>query len=368
MSPTDYSKRLTPVDDLMHSAVDHGVFPGAVLHISNSRCIVWHQAYGLANLETGRKATTSTLYDLASLTKPLATTLATLKLVAQGVFQLESSLGAVLPEFADTEKAAIKIKHLLSHTAGFPDWKPYFRSLSKLPSPERQTELLAELIREPLEYKIDAACCYSDLGFMVLHRLIETCTGKRLDRYVAENFYRPLGIRDLFFVPLDQPRPQVEFAATEKCSWRRRTLSGEVHDENAYALGGVAGQAGLFGTSAAVYQLLSALIDIYSGRASDDLLPRELLKLAFTQSPESQRGLGFDCPDKVGSSSGTLFSHESVGHLGFTGTSFWIDLKRDITVILLSNRVHPSRDNDAIKQFRPLLHDKIMSLLLETVG
>ena len=176
----------------MHSAIDDGVFPGAVLHISNSKRIVWHQAYGLANLETGRKATTSTIYDLASLTKPLATTLATLKLVAQGVFQLESSLGTVLPEFADTEKAAIKIKHLLSHTAGFPDWKPYFRSLSKLPSPERQTELLAELIREPLEYKIDAACCYSDLGFMVLHRLIETCTGKRLDRYVAENFYRPL--------------------------------------------------------------------------------------------------------------------------------------------------------------------------------
>ena len=349
----------------MHSAIDEGVFPGAVLHISFKRQNVWHQSYGLANLETGQKTTTSTIYDLASLTKPLATTLATLKLVAQGVFQLESCLGELLPEFADTEKASIKIENLLRHTAGFPDWKPYFRSLSEVSPSKRAIELMTYLIREPLIYQVGAAGSYSDLGFMVLHRLIEACTGRRLDKYVYENIYRPFGIRDLFFIPLDQPLPPFEYAATENCSWRRRTLYGEVHDENAYALGGISGQSGLFGTSAAVYQLLLALIDIYSGKISDSLLPNELLKRAFTRCPESQRGLGFDCPDKVESSSGSLFSQESVGHLGYTGTSFWIDLKRDITVILLSNRVHPSRDNDAIKEFRPIVHDEIMSVLLD---
>ena len=261
----------------MHSAIDESVFPGAVLHLSCKRQIVWHHAYGLANLETGQKASTSTIYDLASLTKPLATALATLKLVAQGALQLESCLGEVLPEFAETDKSAITIRHLLYHISGFPDWKPYYLALSKVPPPERKAELLTLLAREPLVQDIGTECCYSDLGFMVLHMLIEALTGRGLDHFVYDKFYQPLGIRDLFFIPLDHHRPPLVYAATENCSWRQRTLSGEVHDENTYSMGGVAGQSGLFGTSAAVYQLLSVLIDIYGGKASDGLLPKELL-------------------------------------------------------------------------------------------
>jgi CubicO group peptidase (beta-lactamase class C family) len=350
----------------MQSAVADGVFPGAVLVISLNRQVACHHAYGLANSDTGLKATTATVYDLASLTKPLATTLAVLKLIAEGELELASRIGDVLPDFANTEKAAIEIKHLLYHTAGLPDWRPYFRSLSTLPAGERAAELMTYLAREPLVSRVGAKCRYSDLGFMILHRLVEVTTGQGLDRFVHEQFYRPLGISDLFFIPDSNPRLHRDYAATEKCTWRRRTLSGEVHDENAAAMGGVAGQSGLFGTAAGVHQLLAALIDIYSGKAGQQLLPADLLKQAFTRCSECQRGLGFDCPDKVGSSSGSHFSHNSVGHLGYTGTSFWVDLERSITVILLSNRVHPSRTNDAIKQFRPILHDTIMTRLPDT--
>ena len=350
----------------MQSAVEDGVFPGAVLVISRNRQIACHHAYGLANSDTGLKATTATVYDLASLTKPLATTLAILKLIAEGVLELGSRLGELVPDFAHTDKAAIEIRHLLYHTAGLPDWRPYFRSLSILPPNERGAELVTCLAREPLVSRIGAECLYSDLGFMILHRLVETVTGRGMDRYVREHIYRPLGIRDLFFIPDGSPRLHLDYAATEKCAWRNRTLSGEVHDENAHVMGGVAGHSGLFGTAAAVHQLLAALIDMYGGETEDQMLPAELLKHAFTRSSKCERGLGFDCPDKTGSSSGSRFSRNSVGHLGYTGTSFWIDLERNITVILLSNRVHPSRTNDAIKQFRPLLHDTIMARLLDT--
>lgn len=363
--PTAGSRRLAPVDDVMRSAIVNGVFPGAVLLVSTGSRILFHKAYGLTNLDTGQKAALGTFYDLASLTKPLATALAVLKLVASGALELETRMGDVLPAFNRTDKAAIEIRHLLYHRAGFPDWRPYYRSISTLPLAQRPAALQDRLVREPLTYKIGTECIYSDLGFMVLHWLVETLSGDILDRFVQEQVYRPLGIRNLFYLPLDQSRPLLDFAATERCGWRKRLLVGTVHDENAYALGGVAGQSGLFGTAASVHQLLTALLDIYNQKSMDPLLPGKLLRHAFSRCEDGKRALGFDCPDATGSSSGSRFSENSVGHLGYTGTSFWMDLKRSIIVILLSNRVHPSRTNEAIKSFRPLLHNTIMSRLLD---
>jgi CubicO group peptidase (beta-lactamase class C family) len=356
---------MTPVDELMRRAVEDGVFPGAVLLVSHNRQIAWHRAYGVTDLETARRVTPATYYDLASLTKALATTPTVLKLISEGAFGLASRLGDIFPEFARTDKAAIQVQHLLYHTSGLPDWKPYYRLLADLPPAERGAGLLDCLVREPLIDRTGEVCRYSDLGFMILQLLVELHAGQRLDRLVSGHFYQPLGIQELIFAPIGGPLPRWDVAATEKCPWRNRVLSGEVHDENAYALGGIAGQSGLFGTAAAVHHLLTALVDMHSGDAGVQLLPAELLRQAFARCPACQRGLGFDCPDRVGSSSGSRFSPESVGHLGYTGTSFWVDLKRRIVVILLSNRIHPSRANDAIKPFRPLLHDTIMSALLD---
>lgn len=251
------SSRLAPVDELMRSAVSEGVFPGAVVLVSTGSRILYHKAYGLTNLDTGQRTTLCTVYDLASLTKPLATTLAVLKLFAAGALEPESRIGDVIPALNRTDKAAIEIEHLLCHTAGLPDWRPYYRSISALPLAERSAALHHCLIKEPLVNKIGLECRYSDLGFMILHWLVETLCGKGLDRFVQEQLYQPLGIRDLFYLPLNQSQRPVDIAATERCGWRNRLLIGEVHDENAHAMGGVAGQSGLFGTAAAVHQLLS---------------------------------------------------------------------------------------------------------------
>lgn len=365
VAPTASSERLAPVNELMRSAVAEGVFPGAVLLISRDGRILCHQAYGLTNLETRRRTTIDTVYDLASLTKPLATTLAVLKLVAAGSLTLESRLWEVLPAFVQTDKATVKVRHLLCHTAGLPSWRPYYRSLSTLPPADRPAALQARLVQESLVSKPGAECCYSDLGFMILHWLVESISGQGLDHFVRGQLYRPLGIRNLLYIPLNRPQPQLDYAATERCPWRKCLLSGAVHDENAYAIGGIAGQSGLFGTAAAVHELLSALIALYHERGESRLLPSKLVQRSFARCGGGRRALGFDCPDPTGSSSGGRFSENSVGHLGYTGTSFWIDLDRKIIVTLLSNRIHPSRTNEAIKLFRPVLHDMIMSGLLD---
>jgi CubicO group peptidase (beta-lactamase class C family) len=206
---------------------------------------------------------------------------------------------------------------------------------------------------------------YSDLGFMILEWMIEHVSGKRLDCFASEMIYNPLGVDNLFFVDLHTNRKwRAPFAATEQCPWRKILLSGQVHDENAYVVGGIEGHAGLFGTAAAVYTLVRKLLSAYQGRDSDNLFQTKIVRLFFKRLPKSDKALGFDMPSLKDSSAGHHFSANSVGHLGFTGTSFWMDLDRSVIVILLTNRVHPSRDNVAIKAFRPALHDAVMQCLL----
>ena len=220
------------------------------------------------------------------------------------------------------------------------------------------------LVAEPLIHPVGRQTVYSDIGFMILEWLIEHICGKRLDRFVFERIYSPLGLGNLFFIDLDAPQPQGLFAATEQCSWRNKLLTGQVHDENAYVAGGIQGHAGLFGTTGDVHRLLRELMSAYHGEPSAGLFQTELVRLFFRRLPDTDKALGFDAPAAHNSSSGRFFSMNSVGHLGFTGTSFWMDLDRSIIVILLSNRVHPTRENTAIKEFRPKLHDAVMKQLL----
>ena len=169
----------------------------------------------------------------------------------------------------------------------------------------------------------------------------------------------------LFFIDLQASRPEARFAATERCPWRRVLLDGMVHDDNAYAVGGIDGHAGLFGTSEAVHRLIAALLTAYFDR-KPAIFEKTLVKTFFDRNQGADRPLGFDAPSPEGSASGRYFSLHSVGHLGFTGTSFWVDLAYERTVILLTNRVHPSRRNDRIKAFRPALHDAVMEQLMGT--
>lgn len=348
----------------MKQAVSDGVFPGGVLLVSAAGFEVFFQAYGYANLFSGRLMTKETVFDLASFTKPLATTLAIIKLISQQKLELGQRLGSILPQFKGTDKGRITIENLLYHNSGCPDYRPYYKVLCKL-EPKRRKDALKELlVKEPLINSPAKQVMYSDIGFMILCWVIEQVSGNRLDRFVMKEIYHPLGLENLFFVDLDSAPRQVEFAATERCSWRNMLLEGAVHDDNAYVLGGIQGHAGLFGTAKDVLSLLSELMAAYLGCPRAGVFDTDLIRMFFKQQEHTGRALGFDTPSPIDPSCGQYFSKNTVGHLGFTGTSFWMDLDRNVVIILLTNRAHPSRDNNKIKAFRPKLHDRVMRELM----
>ena len=355
----------------MQQGVKDGVFPGGVLLVATQDRVESLEAFGLARLAPEQPVSTGTVFDLASLTKPLATTAALMLLIQDEVFDLDQTLGSMIPDFADTDKAEITVRQLLSHTSGLPDYRPYYKELVGLPLPERKGSLRALLLSEQLIHEPGRICLYSDLDFMILEWLVDVTTNKPLDLFVEESVYGPLGLRNLFFIPLGVAKIKDNqlYAATEECPWRRKVLDGEVHDDNAYAMGGVAGHAGLFGTAQDVYGLLRELLNVYEGKPNSGLFRRDLVQTFFQRQPGlGSWALGFDTPSRPDSSSGQYFSDQSVGHLGFTGTSFWVDLVKGVIVVLLTNRIHPSRENEQIKSFRPHLHDIVMDSIFRKTG
>lgn len=360
---------MADVNKMMRQAVADRVFPGAVVLVSVGSTVVYHQAFGKANLVTGQRVTRDTVFDLASLTKPLATTLAVMLLVQERQLKLDDELGQVLPEFKSTSKSTVTILQLLNHTSGLPAYRPYYKHLRDLPSEVRKRKLQEMLLSEQLTGVIGEKTVYSDVGFMILCWLSEKFGGMTLPEYLYKKVYGPLGFdartgRMLFFASSESTDQRWPVAATEKCPWRKVLLQGVVHDDNAFVVGGYDGHAGLFGNTAGVHGLLDYLLRIYRGEEiSPALFERRLLQRFLRRCPDADRALGFDVPSRQGSASGSGFSADSVGYLGFTGTSFWMDLNRSIIILLLTNRVHPNRDNEKIKSFRPQIHDAIMTSL-----
>jgi len=256
---------------------------------------------------------------------------------------------------------------LLRHTSGLPAYKEFYKSI--LPQDmDSKTRLRNLLICEPLENKMDQVQVYSDLGFMILAWVIETVTPHCLNHYVARSIYRPLNLDALFFIDLlnlESPDQigNPHFAATQKCPWRKKVLIGEVDDDNAWAVGGVDGHAGLFGNAVSVHRVCKEILDALLDR-DPVILSSGVIQTFIKKKNNFEMVAGFDTPAKHKSSSGIGFSHSSIGHLGFTGTSFWIDPETSLIVVFLTNRVHPLRDNEGIKKFRPKLHDLITSQLL----
>jgi CubicO group peptidase (beta-lactamase class C family) len=353
--------KMKEVDQLMQQAIAEKIFPGGVLLVSKEGKTVFFNAYGLAHLMGRIPVARETIFDLASLTKPLATTLAVMRLVQHNQINLEQHLGQLLPEFEHTDKAVIKLKHLLYHNSGLPDYRPYFRALDGIAMESRRETLRKQLVHEPRINPIGKTVLYSDLGFMILAWIVEHVAQRRLDHFVADEIYQPLKISHLFFMAHNTEEKRGAVAATENCPWRRKILEGQVHDENAYAVGGIEGHAGLFGNAGDINRLLVELLFAYHGRTTGGLFEKDLTRQFFKRLPGTDKALGFDTPSLTGSSCGRRFSQNSVGHLGFTGTSFWMDLERSVVVILLTNRVHLTRDNEAIKEFRPQLHDMVMN-------
>ncbi len=342
-----------------------GVYPGAVLLVARAGRIACletagHRAYGTT---TGR-VRPETIFDLASLTKPLATTLALMKLVGEGRLALDQPLGEVLEEEIPHDKQALSVRQLLSHCAGLAGWHPFFRQPLQGDPSLRKRAVRKWILQLPLHYPPGTRALYSDLGFMLLEGVVEAAGGLGLAAYVKRHFYDPLGLKRTF---LDQGgalgRYGAEaFAPTEVCPWRHEVMLGAVHDENAFALGGHSGHAGLFGTAEEVHTLMIFLRDHYLRRRTDTLAGGVLGCFWQRQAtpPGSTWALGWDTPAPQDSSTGRYFSAHSVGHLGFTGASVWMDLEKDVEVILLTNRIHPRRENLKIRAFRPRLHDAVM--------
>lgn len=356
------------IRDLLERGVEEGVYPGAVLLVAQKGQITFFEETGRLSLslEQGpmRK---DTIFDLASLTKPLATTLAIMKLVDTGKIALDQPLSEIIKTRSLIDKETLTCRLLLNHSAGFEDWRPFYLDLVNYRLDERKEILRKWLVELPLAHPPAEVCLYSDLGFMMLEWVIEESTGEALHLFLEENFYRPLSLQKAFLVTeLPESRFKKEmFAATEICPWRDELIRGEVHDENAYALGGYSGHAGLFGDARDVFVILNLLRVHYQGRQGEYFKPSTVKEFFSRQGivEGCTWALGWDTPSPHDSSSGKYFSGNSVGHLGFTGTSVWMDLERDVMVVFLTNRVHPTRDNTKIRAFRPILHDTIMEAL-----
>ena len=363
-----------PLQKLLEAGVSQGVFTAAVALAGLKGEIFWKGAAGRVSQDPGAAAAAAdTVFDLASLTKPLATTLALMVLAGRGQLDLTTSLGEVLPAaWLPPDKRPLTLRSLLTHRAGLTAWRPFYQEVLAA-APEARPTLLARLAAgTPLEYPPDTATLYSDLGFMLLAAVVESLSGETLDQFCRETIYRPLGLKTLGFIPLPKPAqtvpttenrpPKTEnriYAATEPGLIAGRPPAGEVHDENAWAAGGVAGHAGLFGPGREVFHLVASLYRAYGGEPMGPLAPAAV-RLFLTVPPGADRACGFDTPgvDPATRAAGRYFSARSVGHLGFTGASFWLDLESGQMVVLLTNRVHLGRDDKAkIQAFRPRFHE-----------
>ncbi|MEW6723309.1 MAG: serine hydrolase domain-containing protein [Bacillota bacterium] len=351
-------KRLERVTTLLQSGVDQGVFPGAVALVCRRAGIAYYRAVGLAARQPQpRPARTDTIYDLASLTKVVATTPAILTLVERGALRLDDPVSVYLPEFEGDGREGVTVRHLLAHSSGLPAWIDLTRAAA---SPDQR---LAAVLAQPLENPPGTKVVYSDLGFILLGLLVSRLSGDPLDRFCQENIFRPLGMTETGYLP--GPELKLRIAATEYRPERGIYQWAEVHDENTLALGGVAGQAGLFAPAADLARYARCLLNGGQLDGFRLLAPATLAAMRRNQTPGLNwpRGLGWDLISPTFSSGGDLLSPEAYGHTGFTGTSLWIDPQLDLGIILLTNRVHLGRENTGIISFRPRLANAVAAAL-----
>jgi len=365
--------RFEPVQRLCETAVGDGTVPGFVLLVAAGGEVQFHQAFGARQLVPRTlRAHFDTVYDLASLTKALVTSVLAMGEIQRGTLRLDEPAAGRIPELhGPGGRDAITIRQLLCHASGLPAHRPFWKQVAAAASERWAISLLAA--REPLEYAPGTKSVYSDLGFILLGWLLERATGVRLDVQADRAIFQPLGLASTMFVNLADAEARARLlanrsvAATERCAMRNRILLGEVDDLNAFAMGGIAGHAGLFGDAADVSALAAALVACWKGGSrTPPLVDRDVLREFWSPAgiPGSTWRLGWDGPALHASQAGRRLSRAAVGHLAFTGCSIWIDPERETWVILLSNRIHPEvpRD-DKFRRFRPTLHDAALEAL-----
>jgi len=363
---------LDDVDRLVEAAVAERTFPGAVLAIGRRGALVRFRAFGCQTYEPeATEVRTDTIYDLASLTKVVVTTTVAMVLVDGGRLDLDAPASSIVPGFRGGGKDDVRVRQLLTHSGGLLWWAPLFEEL------RGRAAFLERILEMDLDYPPGTKSVYSDLGLILLDEVLERSAGAPIEEVARRRLLEPLGMRDTQYLPPVDLRPRI--APTERDPWRGRVLRGEVHDRNTFALEGVAPHAGLFGTAGDLARFAQMLLN--GGTLDGHRIVSEDTVALFTRRVPgvsgSTRALGWDTPTDGAtprsstpgepgySSAGTLLSPRSFGHTGYTGTSMWIDPERELFVILLSNRVHPTRENRAHLAFRPRLADAVVRALAE---
>jgi beta-N-acetylhexosaminidase len=362
---SEMEDRLHPVFGLLDGFVAAGAFPGGVLAVGYHDQLAVHPFGTFTRDVKAPKVTENTIYDMASLTKVVVTSTSAMMLVQQKRLDLDAPVERYLPEFSAAAKsdpnpswrARITVRMLMLHDSGLPAHRDFYKEA------KGHDPVLAKILAEPLVHEPGTQVEYSDLGFILLGEIIERLTGETLEQFAKGHIFAPLGMSDTMYNPPAALRARI--APTElDTDFRKRLLRGEVHDENAFAFGGVSGNAGLFSTASDVAAFAQMLLNggIY---AHHRLLARATIQ-EFTARQvigDSSRTLGWDVPTPPNSAAGHYFSPSAYGHTGFTGTSLWIDPERDLFVVLLTNRVNPTRANEQIRLARPAIHDAILQAL-----
>jgi CubicO group peptidase (beta-lactamase class C family) len=351
MRETNKGRSNPAISALLAERIEAGDFPSAVYVVAERGEVAFADALGDAVREPERHAARlETIYDLASLTKPLVTGLLCALFAERGTLELERTLADYLPEFAREDKRGITVRQLLTHTSGLPAWRPLYLLCEG--EPERTLSVIAA---QPLEYETGARVIYSDLGFITLGFLLQKLSGVPLAELALREIFQPLGLERTFFNPLRAWRTEVaacessgnthergmcaeEFGIERPFDWREQTVWGEVHDGNAFFLGGAAGHAGLFSTATETLSIATQFV-----ARTTRLLRGEtcsLFRTNMTGGLDEARSLGWQLAATEGSTAGPLLSPDSFGHLGFTGTSCWNDPEHERSFILLTNRTH----------------------------
>jgi serine-type D-Ala-D-Ala carboxypeptidase len=341
---------------ILGRAIANRVFPGASIAVTRAGKLIALKAFGRFTYEDGAPVVTGdTIFDLASVTKVVATTTVAMVLYERGLLDLETPIVGVLPEFAseDSRRQEITFRMLLAHSSGLPAYEKLF-----LRSTSRET-LLEQALKVSLKYSPEAHAEYSDIGFILLGVALERLASEPLDLFCQREIFGPLGMARTTFNPPAAWRQQVPPSADDK-TFRKRIIQGEVQDENASVLRGVAGHAGLFSAARDVAIFAQAMLN-----GGAPILRPETVAL-FTRRGTSpagtSRALGWDTPSPP-SQSGQYLSPASFGHLGYTGTSLWIDPDRRLSITLLTNRTWPDCSNQAIKEVRPRFHDAVVETI-----
>ena len=342
------------VDATVERFIEKKAFPGAVVAVGREGALVHLKAYGRRTYDADASAmTVDTMFDLASLTKVIVTTSMAMMMVDEGRLDLDRPVRDFFPKFTGGSKEKITVRHLLTHSSGIDWWAPLYKEAHTMP------EYLNRIIPMELKYEPGTKSVYTDLGVMMLGEILERVSGTDLNTFAKQRLFEPMKMRDTGYKPSDSMKSRIAPTEFDK-DWRRRMVWGEVHDENAAGLGGIAPHAGLFGTAPDLARFAAMLLNggVFENRR---YIAPDTLTLFTTRGtvPDSSRALGWDTPSEK-SSAGTLMSARAFGHTGFTGTSMWMDPETGVFVILLTNRVHPTRDNNQIREARPQIADAVM--------